>query len=198
MCCKKIEKYLFYVILLFYHTMSGPIQEALKSLNESIALLDKNKHLIDEETYLTMKENLLSIDKNINRATKGVNNDDEDDTSDISFHMPFTLVVTDNTSFDKVFNIAAAIWRDKDKNKEIERSFRNPSTDWSEALEKSRAYNAEQARCQGIDPTDKDVLSFNYYFRQVMHHWGNFNTEWYRNSAAFNLECDSNEYGIIL
>ena len=42
--------------------MSGPIQKALKTLNESITLLDKNKHLIDEETYLIMKENLLSID----------------------------------------------------------------------------------------------------------------------------------------
>ena len=47
-------------------------------------------------------------------------------------------------------------------------------------------------------PLNKDVLSFNYYFRQAMHHWDNFNTEWYRNDAAFNLECDSNEYGIIL
>jgi hypothetical protein len=179
--------------------MSGPIQKALKTLNESITLLDKNKHLIDEETYLIMKENLLSINKNINRATKGVNDDDEDnDTSDISFHMPFTLVVTHKTSFDIVFNIVEAIWRDKDKSKEIEHSFRNPSTDWSEALEKSRAYNAEQARLHNIEPTNKDVLSFNYYFRQAMHHWDNFNTEWYRNDAAFNLECDSNEYGIIL
>jgi hypothetical protein len=183
--------------------MSGPIEEALKSLNESIALLDKNKHLIDEETYLIMKENLLSIDKNINRATKGVNDDNDDDeyyddASDINFFGPFTLVVTHNTSFDIVFNIVEAMWRDKDKSEKIQQSFRNPSTGWWEALEKSRAYNAEQARLHNIEPTNKDVLSFNYYLRQAMHHWGNFNTEWYRNGAAFNLECDSNEYGIIL
>jgi len=90
------------------------------------------------------------------------------------------------------------IWRDKDKSEEIQQSFRNPSTGWWKALEKSRAYNAEQARLHNIEPTNKDVLSFNYYLRQAMHHWGNFNTEWYRNGAAFNLECDSNEYGIIL
>jgi hypothetical protein len=125
--------------------MPSPIEEALKSLNESIALLDEKKDLIGEETYLAMKNKLLSVCKNINRATKGVNDDedddenddDEDDDDNISFHMPFTLVVTHNTSFDKVFNIAAALWNDKDESREIARSFSNPSTYSSEASKKA-------------------------------------------------------------
>jgi hypothetical protein len=183
--------------------MSGPIQKALKTLNESITLLDKNKHLIDEETYLIMKENLLSIDKNINRATKGVNDDNDDDeyyddASDINFYGPFTLVVTHNTSFDILLDMVSTIWTNMDKSQEIECRFELESSGWREATEKSRAYNAEQARLHNIDPTNKDVLSFNYYFRQAMCYWGCVDGKWYRNGAAFNLECDSNEYGIIL
>ena len=132
--------------------MPSPIEEALKSLNESIALLDETKDLIGEETYLAMKNNLLSVCKNINRATKGVNDDDDDDDDDnddddddndddddddISFLMPFTLVVTHKTSFDKVFNIVAALWRDKDNSREIERSFINQSNYSSEASKKA-------------------------------------------------------------
>jgi hypothetical protein len=173
--------------------MPSPIEEALKSLNESIALLDEKKDLIGEETYLAMKNKLLSVCKNINRATKGVNDykddDDDDDNDNMSFTMPFTLVVTHKTSFDKVFNIAAALWRDKDNSKEIERRFinLNPSTNWSEASEKSRAYNAEQARRQGIDPTDSDVLKFNHYIRLATDYWGRFEKKWYRADATFNL-----------
>ena len=182
--------------------MPSPIEEALKSLNESIALLDENKDLIGEETYLAMKNKLLSVCKNINRATKGVNDDDEndddenddddddddnEDDDDISFLMPFTLVVTHKTSFDKVFNIVAALWRDKDNSREIERSFRNQSNYSSEASKKSREYNAEQARLQGIDPTDTDVLHFNHYIRLATLYWGRSEKKWYRAGATFNL-----------
>jgi hypothetical protein len=139
-----------------------------------------------------MKENLLSIDKNINRATKGVNDDDEDDedyddASDINFFGPFTLVVTHNTSFDIVFNIVEAIWRDKDKSKEIEYRFELESSGWRDAWEKTTAYNAEETRLHNIEPTNKDVLYFNSYFRQAMCYWGCFDGKWYRNGAAFNL-----------
>jgi hypothetical protein len=187
--------------------MPSPIEEALKSLNESIALLDETKDLIGEETYLAMKNKLLSVCKNINKATKGVNDDDEndddendddedDDTSDISFRMPFTLVVTHNTSFDKVFNIAAAIWRDKDESKEIERSFRNQSKYSSEASKKSREYSSEQARLHNIDPTDTDVLNFNHYIRLATLYWGRSEKKWYRVGATFNLvgEIDYDGY----
>jgi hypothetical protein len=182
--------------------MPSPIEEALKSLNESIALLDEKKDLIGEETYLAMKNKLLSVCKNINRATKGVNDDDDDDDDDnddddddnddeddddISFLMPFTLVVTHKTSFDKVFNIAAALWRDKDNSREIENSFRNQSIYSSEASKKSREYNAEQARRQGIDPTDTDVLNFNHYIRLATQYWGRSEKKWYRADATFNL-----------
>jgi hypothetical protein len=202
--------------------MPNPIEEALKSLNESIALLDEKKDLIGEETYLAMKNKLLRVCKNIIRATKGVNDDDEndddendddendddeddddendddedDDTSDISFHMPFTLVVTHKTSFDIVFNIAAALWNDKDNSKEIERSFRNQSTNWCEGSEKSREYNAEQARLHNIDPTDTDVLNFNHYIRLATLYWGRSEKKWYRVGATFNLvgEIDYDGY----
>jgi hypothetical protein len=180
--------------------MPNPIEEALKSLNESIALLDETKDLIGEETYLAMKNNLLSVCKNINRATKGVNDDDDDDDDDndddndddddddnISFLMPFTLVVTHKTSFDKVFNIVAALWRDKDESREIEESFRNQSNYSSEASKKSREYNAEQARRQGIDPTDTDVLNFNHYIRLAKIYWSRLEKKWYRADATFNL-----------
>jgi len=178
--------------------MPSPIEEALKTLNESIALLDETKDLIGEETYLAMKNKLLSVCKNINRATKGVNDDDdddddvnddddEDDDDNISFIMPFTLVVTHKTSFDKVFNIAAALWNDKDESKEIERSFSNPSTYSSEASKKSREYSSEQARLHNIDPTDTDVLNFNHYIRLATLYWGRSEKKWYRNGATFNL-----------
>ena len=172
--------------------MPNPIQEALKTLNESIALLDKNKHLIDEETYLIMKENLLSIDKNINRATKGVNDDndddkDYDDASDINFFGPFTLVVTHNTSFDILLDMVSTIWRNMDKSQEIECRFELESSGWREATEKSRAYSSEQARCQGIDPTDTDVLNFNHYIRLATLYWGRSEKKWYRVGATFNL-----------
>ena len=191
--------------------MPSPIEEALKSLNESIALLDETKDLIGEETYLAMKNNLLSVCKNINRATKGVNDDDDDDDDDnddddddndddddddISFLMPFTLVVTHKTSFDKVFNIVAALWRDKDNSREIERSFINQSNYSSEASKKSREYNAEQARRQGIDPTDTDVLNFNHYIRLAKIYWCRLEKRWYRADATFNLvgEIDYDGY----
>jgi hypothetical protein len=185
--------------------MPSPIEEALKSLNESIALLDEKKDLIGEETYLAMKNKLLSVCKNINRATKGVNddddedddvNDDDDDTSDISFIMPFTLVVTHNTSFDIVFNIAAALWREKDNSKEIERSFSNQSTYSSEASKKSREYSSEQARLHNIDPTDTDVLNFNHYIRLAKIYWYRLEKKWYRVGATFNLvgEIDYDGY----
>jgi len=186
--------------------MPNPIEEALKSLNESIALLNEKKDLIGEETYLAMKNNLLSVCKNINRATKGVNDDDEndddenddddDDTSDISFHMPFTLVVTHNTSFDIVFNIAAALWNDKDESREIARSFSNPSTYSSEASKKSREYSSEQARLHNIDPTDTDVLNFNHYIRLAKIYWCRLEKKWYRVGATFNLvgEIDYDGY----
>ena len=178
--------------------MPNPIEEALKSLNESIALLDETKDLIGEETYLAMKNKLLSVCKNINRATKGVNDEDDDDVNDdddendddednISFHMPFTLVVTHNTSFDIVFNIAAALWNDKDESREIARSFSNPSTYSSEASKKSREYSSEQARRNGIDPTDTDVLNFNHYIRLAKIHWWRLEKKWYRVGATFNL-----------
>ena len=189
--------------------MPSPIEEALKSLNESIALLDETKDLIGEETYLAMKNNLLSVCKNINRATKGVNDDDDDDDNDdddndddddddddISSLMPFTLVVTHKTSFDKVFNIVAALWRDKDNSREIERSFINQSNYSSEASKKSREYNAEQARRQGIDPTDTDVLNFNHYIRLAKIYWCRLEKRWYRADATFNLvgEIDYDGY----
>jgi hypothetical protein len=198
--------------------MPNPIEEALKSLNESIALLDETKDLIGEETYLAMKNNLLSIDKNIKRATKGVNDDDEndddendddendddeddddkdDDTSDISFHMPFTLVVTHNTSFDIVFNIAAAIWSDKDKSREIKSRFENQSSCWNETTKKSRAYTSEQARLHNIDPTDTDVLNFNHYIRLATLHWGRSEKKWYRVGATFNLVGERDYDGVI-
>jgi hypothetical protein len=178
--------------------MPNPIEEALKSLNESIALLDETKDLIGEETYLAMKNKLLSVCKNINRATKGVNDEDDDDVNDdddendddednISFHMPFTLVVTHNTSFDIVFNIAAALWNDKDESREIARSFSNPSTYSSEASKKSREYSSEQARRNGIDPTDTDVLNFNHYIRLAKIYWCRLEKKWYRAGATFNL-----------
>jgi ABC-type Zn2+ transport system substrate-binding protein/surface adhesin len=181
--------------------------------------LNEKKDLIGEETYLAMKNNLLSVCKNINRATKGVNDDDEndddenddddddendddenddddDDTSDISFHMPFTLVVTHNTSFDIVFNIAAALWNDKDESREIARSFSNPSTYSSEASKKSREYSSEQARLHNIDPTDTDVLNFNHYIRLAKIYWCRLEKKWYRVGATFNLvgEIDYDGY----
>jgi len=191
--------------------MPSPIEEALKSLNESIALLDENKDLIGEETYLDMKNKLLSVCKNINRATKGVNDDDDDDDDgddddedddddddddNISFSMPFTLVVTHKTSFDKVFNIAAALWSAKDESREIARSFSNPSTYSSEVSKKSREYSSEQARCQGIDPTDTDVLNFNHYIRLAKIYWSGLEKKWYRADATFNLvgEIDYDGY----
>ena len=186
--------------------MPSPIEEALKSLNESIALLDETKDLIGEETYVSMKNKLLSVCKNINRATKGVNDDDDDDDDnddndddddDISFLMPFTLVVTHKTSFDKVFNIAAALWRDKDNSREIENSFRNQSIYSSEASKKSREYNAEQARLQGIDPTDTDVLQFNHYIRLATLYWGRSEKKWYRAGATFNLVGEIDDDGYI-
>jgi hypothetical protein len=177
--------------------MPNPIQEALKTLNESIALLDKNKHLIDEETYLIMKENLLSIDKNINRATKGVNDDDDDDEYGLSFSIPFTLVVTHKTSFDKVFDIAAAMWSVKDKSEEIKCRFENQSSCWKETTKKSRAYSSEQARRQGIDPTDTDVLNFNHYIRIATEYWYRLEKRWYRAGATFNLVGKIDYDGII-
>jgi hypothetical protein len=172
--------------------MPNPIEEALKSLNESIALLDEKKDLIGDETYLAMKNNLLSVCKNINRATKGVNDDNDDDeyyddASDINFYGPFTLVVTHNTSFDILLDMVSTIWRNMDKSQEIECRFELESSGCREATEKSRAYNAEQARLHNIDSTNKDVLSFNYYFRQAMCYWVGVDTKWYRNGAVFNL-----------
>jgi hypothetical protein len=179
--------------------MPSPIEEALKSLNESVALLDETKDLIGEETYLAMKNKLLSVCKNINRATKGVYDDyyDDDDNDNMSFTMPFTLVVTHKTSFDKIFNIAAVIWRNKDKSEEIKRSFENPSCHWREATEKSRAYTSEQARLHNIDPTNTDVLNFNHYIRLAMEYWGRFEKKWYRASATFNLVGVIDYDGII-
>jgi hypothetical protein len=182
--------------------MPSPIEEALKSLNESIALLDETKDLIGEETYLAMKNKLLSVCKNINRATKGVydNDDDEDYDSDddnMSFTMPFTLVVTHKTSFDKIFNIAAALWRDKDKSEEIKSRFELQSSSWKETTKKSRAYTSEQARRRGIDPTNTDVLNFNHYIRLAMIYWGRFEKRWYRAGATFNLVGKIDYDGII-
>jgi hypothetical protein len=183
--------------------MPSPIEEALKSLNESIALLDETKDLIGEETYLAMKNKLLSVCKNINRATEGVNddedddvNDDDDDNDNISFIMPFTLVVTHKTSFDKVFNIVAALWNDKDESREIKCRFENQSSHWSEASKKSREYSSEQARLHNIDPTDTDVLNFNHYIRLATLYWGRSEKKWYRVGATFNLvgEIDYDGY----
>jgi hypothetical protein len=167
--------------------MPSPIEEALKSLNESIALLDENKDLIGEETYLAMKNKLLSVCKNINRATKGINDDDDDDEYGLSFSIPFTLVVTHKTSFDKVFDIAAALWTINDKSEEIKCRFENQSSHWSEASKKIRAYSSEQARRQGIDPTDTDVLNFNHYIRLAKIYWCRLEKRWYRAGATFNL-----------
>jgi hypothetical protein len=195
MCCKKL-KTIYFISNIIIIKMPNPIEEALKSLNESIALLDETKDLIGHETYLAMKNNLLSVCKNINRATEGVNDhkdddadddDDDDDNDNMSFTMPFTLVVTHKTSFDKVFDIAAALWRKKDKSEEIKCSFRNQSSHWSETSEKIRAYSSEQARRQGIDPTDTDVLNFNHYIRLAKIYWCRLEKRWYRADATFNL-----------
>lgn len=170
--------------------MSGPIQEALKTLNESIALLDKNKHLIDEETYSIMKENLQNVSKNINLATKGINddvfNDDDfkdDDTSNINFSFPFTLVVTHNTSFDILFDITECMWHRMDN---IGRdSISILKGNWREAKE----YNIQQALLHNIDPKNEDVIYFNHHFGQAMFYWSfGFDKTWYRNSATFHLE----------
>jgi hypothetical protein len=156
--------------------------------------LDETKDLIGEETYLAMKNKLLSVCKNINRATEGVNDDEDDDVNDddydddnISFIMPFTLVVTHKTSFDKVFDIAAALWSVKDESEEIKCRFENQSSHWSEASKKIRAYSSEQARREGIDPTDTDVLNFNHYIRLAKIYWWRLEKRWYRAGATFNL-----------
>ena len=165
--------------------MSGPIQEALKTLNESIALLDKNKHLIDKETYSIMKENLQNVSKNINLATKGINDDDfnDDDTSnsDIDFVFPFTLVVTHNTSFDILFDITECMWHRMDKRDSIRILKGN--------REEAKEYNIQQALLHNIDPKNEDVIYFNHHFRQAMIYWAfGFDKTWYRNSATFHLE----------
>jgi hypothetical protein len=183
--------------------MPSPIEEALKSLNESIALLDETKDFISEETYLAMKNKLLSVCKNINRATEGVNDDEDadvndydDDDDNISFSIPFTLVVTHKTSFDTVFDIAATLWSDKDKSEEIKCRFENQSSHWSEASKKIREYSSEQARRNGIDPTDTDVLNFNHYIRLATLYWCRLEKRWYRAGATFNLvgEIDYDGY----
>lgn len=155
--------------------MSGPIQEALKTLNESIALLDKNKHLIDEEIYSIMKENLQNVSKNINLATKGINDynikDDDTSNSDIDFVLPFTLVVTHNTSFDILFDITSRMW-DRMHNKGL-------NTD---------EYNIQQALLHNIDPKNKDILYFNHHFEQAMIYWfSEFDKTLYRESFIFHL-----------